>query len=777
MAAAFYRAARWFFHSNPTIAIIEKASDMIHTNRSRVTEPAFFKSKERKDEIERLKLLFARADVSTAYAISTSPFYSRFCKDPEIGQALQDLFFNKCAYCESPIEQSAGVAIEHFRPKSRAVNSNGEVSTNHYWWLTYHWFNLYLACDVCATMKSNRFPVKGKRAPLNADEEELEKEAAMLLDPCRHQPEEHFVFEPTGEVASKTDKGKSTIKICGLNRLILIGRRAEAFESLYQKLLNQMGASAADEKHIFSFDRRKVNRQLFLKNKQLRLLLKENFGVSNTYAAMRRQFVKQWLHRGGIDNWKEFLGEDSTVITVSEAELKETVKEFRSQAELQEVYSVEVDNEEQKEAYYSGAKRIERIEITNFKALGKLELTFPPPGSEQESWMMLLGENATGKSSVLQAVALALMGEQHSNSLGLNASRFVNNYSRNGCGSVKVYLTNLLKPVVMTFHLRSKLFRVEPKEPKVLLLGYGASRLLPRDTKNEENTEKHIRIKNLFSPTAPLNDAERWLANKRSVSDARFKEVTRTLKDLLMLDKKVRFERKSGKVGVRILDGSVCLHDLSDGFQSVVALCTDIMISLLERWDDMQIAEGIVLLDEIEVHLHPSWKIEIVARLRRAFPRVAFLSTTHDPLCLKGLNSNEIVVLRRDDRKRIYAMSDVSAVEDLRADQILTSPLFDLRSTRGRTPPAIRRYTELLQKKNKTRRENVEINELTRKLNQMVGPAGDAVQQLAQQALRTAVKRSNSRKNVKPAPAKALARLSPEIEIEIKKELARLLRK
>ena len=479
----------------------------------------------------------------------------------------------------------------------------------------------------------------------------------------------------------------------------------------------------------------------------------------------------------GIDNWNEFLNEESPVSTVSEAEQEETVKKFRSQAEQQEIYSVEVDDEEQKEAYYSGAKRIERIEITNFKALHKLNLNFPAASSEQEAWMVLLGENATGKSSVLQAVALALMGEQHSNSLGLDASRFVNNYSRNGRGSVKVYLTNLPKPIVMTFNRRSRRFSIEPREPKVLLLGYGATRLLPKDTRDKENTEKHIRVKNLFSATSPLNDSERWLANRRRVTDAKFKKITRALNDLLMLDHKSRFERKNGKVGVRILDGTVCLHDLSDGFQSVVALCTDIMISLLERWEDMQIAEGIVLLDEIEVHLHPSWKIEIVSRLRRTFPRVAFLATTHDPLCLKGLNSNEIVVLRRDARRRIYAMTDIPPVEDLRADQILTSPLFDLRSTRGRTPQTIRRYSELLQKKKKTREENAELDGLARKLDQMVGPAGDAAQQVAQQVLRTAFKSSNTRKQVLPAPARALARLNLEIEIEIKKELARLLRK
>ena len=215
---------------------------MIHVDRSLVMAPPIFASKEIRDEIERLRLIFTKAGISATDAISASPFYSRFCKDQTIGKALQELFLNKCAYCESAFKHSSGaVAIEHFRPKIQAVNLNGEVSSSHYWWLTYQWSNLYLACDTCTSMKRNRFPVKGKRAPVNASEADVEREKALLLDPCRHQPEDHLVFESTGEVASKTEEGKATIKICGLNRLTLIRRRAEIFNATLSDAAESVG--------------------------------------------------------------------------------------------------------------------------------------------------------------------------------------------------------------------------------------------------------------------------------------------------------------------------------------------------------------------------------------------------------------------------------------------------------------------------------------------------------------------------------------------------------
>ena len=99
----------------------------------------------------------------------------------------------------------------------------------------------------------------------------------------------------------------------------------------------------------------------------------------------------------------------------------------------------------------------------------------------------------------------------------------------------------------------------------------------------------------------------------------------------------------------------VPLEDLSDGYQSVVALATDLMLSLLARWPSVDVAEGTVLIDELGAHLHPRWRMRIVTSLRQVFPRVQFLSSTHDPLCLRGLGDGEVVVVKRDEAGEIVA--------------------------------------------------------------------------------------------------------------------------
>ncbi|MCY7297970.1 MAG: tyrosine-type recombinase/integrase, partial [Ilumatobacteraceae bacterium] len=83
--------------------------------------------------------------------------------------ALYEAFYDKCAYCESPALSSAPLDVDHFRPIAGAIGTDGAESREHYWWLTYSWSNLLLACSDCTRAKGNRFPVDGTRAKRDQD--------------------------------------------------------------------------------------------------------------------------------------------------------------------------------------------------------------------------------------------------------------------------------------------------------------------------------------------------------------------------------------------------------------------------------------------------------------------------------------------------------------------------------------------------------------------------------------------------------------------------------
>ena len=127
----------------------------------------------------------------------------------------------------------------------------------------------------------------------------------------------------------------------------------------------------------------------------------------------------------------------------------------------------------------------------------------------------------------------------------------------------------------------------------------------------------------------------------------------------------------------------------------------------------MDVAEGLVLLDEIGAHLHPRWKMRIVKSLRQVFPRVQFVATTHNPLCLRGLKENEVVVMRRNAEDQIVALTDLPPVEGLRVDQLLTSEHFGLNST---VDPEIDAmfddYYRLLALRKRSPQQNEQLKEL-----------------------------------------------------------------
>lgn len=102
---------------------------------------------------------------------------------------------------------------------------------------------------------------------------------------------------------------------------------------------------------------------------------------------------------------------------------------------------------------------------------------------------------------------------------------------------------------------------------------------------------------------------------------------------------------------------------------------------LFERWDTLSSATAIVLIDELDAHLHPRWSMRVVQALRDAFPQVQFVASTHDPLTLRGLRNGEVALLRRDDDGKIVADQHLPALEGLQVNEILTSRVFGLDST------------------------------------------------------------------------------------------------
>ncbi|MFD2784757.1 AAA family ATPase [Hymenobacter rubripertinctus] len=176
--------------------------------------------------------------------------------------------------------------------------------------------------------------------------------------------------------------------------------------------------------------------------------------------------------------------------------------------------------------------------------------------------------------------------------------------------------------------------------------------------------------------------------------------------------------------------GWVRLREMSLGYQTLVVWLTDFASKLFLRYPDSPnpLEEpAIVLIDEIDLHLHPSWQRKLLGFLSGIFKNTQFIATAHSPLVVQaaGDEGANVVLLRREGDQTVV-VTDVEDVRGWRVDQILTSSFYNLETARSlETEKKLERQAALLNKKKLTAKDRQELDALTLELEgQPMGSAG-----------------------------------------------------
>ena len=536
-------------------------------------------------------------------------------------EALDELFYQKCAYCESPIDFKSPDSVDWFRPPFEATDISGEGSIDHYIWLIPDWANLYLACMSCSRAKRSLFPVEGERATVFTPiSEMLGVERALLIDPCSEDPSQHLRFVETGEVEGISPKGEVAIRLLNLNRHDLIEARSKAWIEI-----SMAHGPAADR--TFS---------------------------KMPFAAVRRT--------------ASAAAKSGRILLTTPQQLDSSQTSSRDRRTAEEILSTDAD------AFRITSRPLRRVHIRNFRVLRDIDISFSEPGSERAPWLMLLGENATGKSTVLQAIALALAGADEA---GLHTRPVRVLSSDAESGDVKVWFWDQDSPAELRFERGSEQFE-GTKGASAIVLGYGALRYAERRSRQHDDRPSFTEIAPLIEPIARIRYPGSSLLY---LDDDRFDTATRALQSILPAEQKTIMHRSGGRLFFQVGDHQASVGELSAGYQTIVSICADIMRLLFARWQSLSSATAIVLIDELNAHLHPRWSMRVVRSLREAFPFVQFVTSTHDPLALRGLRNGEVALLRRDENDMVVADQNLPSIEGLQVDQLLTSRVFGLSST------------------------------------------------------------------------------------------------
>lgn len=306
-------------------------------------------------------------------------------------------------------------------------------------------------------------------------------------------------------------------------------------------------------------------------------------------------------------------------------------------------------------------KRVERaihaVKVTDFRGVATLDVELSTGSPLGGAWTCIAGINGAGKTTLLQAVALALLDQRDALQLGTSGLARMRRRAADGTHDSRIVLTDA--------DGSERSVRIDATGPThegsigsaKLVLGYGATRNLSEfdDQRYASASKATRRVITLFDPLARVARAEVVLEDH---GDSRVLAlVSRLASDVFGSDLDVRWVQ--GNLTFTQGGNTVSAIDLPDGFRSSIAWLADVCAAWCEEHpdsDDPAAIEAVVLVDEIDLHLHPSLQRSIVPRLRAALPRVQWIVTTHSPLVLGSFDTRELVALDRAERDGVRAI-------------------------------------------------------------------------------------------------------------------------
>ena len=213
----------------------------------------------------------------------TFTFDATIYGDEAVKQALIKAQHSKCCFCERKI--GADGDVEHFRPKAGyRQTSKGRLLRPGYYWLAYHWTNLFLSCSACNQRhKRNYFPLANPDQRAKSHTDSIAQESPLFIHPAHQDPEQFIGFHKEIPFAIDSNPiGKATIKALGLDRELLNEVRRDRLNILItlHKVVNQAEILANDPEGVGLVQ-------------QAKALLAEALTDAGEFAAMARAEAKE----------------------------------------------------------------------------------------------------------------------------------------------------------------------------------------------------------------------------------------------------------------------------------------------------------------------------------------------------------------------------------------------------------------------------------------------------------------------------------------------------
>lgn len=345
--------------------------------------------------------------------------------------------------------------------------------------------------------------------------------------------------------------------------------------------------------------------------------------------------------------------------------------------------------------------KLERISFLNFRQYEQEEIIFP-----NSNFIVLLGANGSGKTTVLDGIAMCLshvVGRLTSPKDEYNIEYSIESSDiQNGKTNSKV-LSKIINEnkkinisVSKSVDQRKTTYNFDPKNPfkKIkddilinqvsslpLIVYYRANRTF-KIKNNTRPISYYAKLLNGYRNsnqlhTSAFSSFENWILKQESIENEKkieLKDFNFNLSTLhpvrIAIEKfmtelneniytNFRGKRKSdsnfnygnfviGELLINKGEDTIKISQLSSGEKSLISLVADIAVRLtiLNTESPESLAgSGLVLIDEIEMHLHPKWQRNLIPALRKVFPNIQFITTTHSPQIISSVSDSDIIIL------------------------------------------------------------------------------------------------------------------------------------
>jgi hypothetical protein len=234
----------------------------------------------------------------------------------------------------------------------------------------------------------------------------------------------------------------------------------------------------------------------------------------------------------------------------------------------------------------------------------------------------------------------------------------------------------------------------EEKTDAFFVVGYGATRRVERaenfdmGARTRARYARSQRVAGLFEDFFSLIPLTYWLPDLQKTNKGRYKQVVGLMNRLL--DPGLCTFTEAQERGAYLFERGglqIPFQALSDGYRAFIGWVGDLLYHVCygaPSGKKLVESSGIVLVDEIDLHLHPRWQMQVIKTIAEALPRMQFVFTSHSPLVAGSLEWMNIITLKTDTQTNHTVTERLQqSIHGLDADQILLSDFFGLSSTRA----------------------------------------------------------------------------------------------